>query len=517
LFTAKIDAKHTPFDNEYINIRKRGISNTYKKRPDTVDLTVGRQSDNNVFAAEEVNYVIHRILNEKTIEQRFIGAILMGYSPIEFRVALAKALLTFSEDADDPNIPYLIWYGLIPVSNYKPEWLPILAAKGKIPKVREWITRRLAEMYAAKPGPLDELIRLTAAESESDRKDVLVGMKAGFAGSAKAAMPAAWKQFNKEFKDASLVSTAKALDVLFGDGRALDDVRKIALNNDADLNQRKAALSALISANPPDLRKVCEQLVKVRFLNVVAVKGLTTFNDVEVGKVIANQYGSFHPSERSHAVEALVSRPVFAAELLDAIGKGRIARGDVSASQARQIRGYNDAALTQKLNAVWGEFRESPRDKQEFMTKLKADFLGEGLKAADASAGKVLFTKHCASCHKLFGQGGEIGPDLTGAGRHDLDYLLGNIVDPSAVVTKDFQMTAFTLADGRTVNGIATVETDRVVTVQTATEKVTIAKSDIENRKPSTLSLMPDGLIQPLSPKETRDLFKYLQATSQVP
>ena len=134
-----------------------------------------------------------------------------------------------------------------------------------------------------------------------------------------------------------------------------------------------------------------------------------------------------------------------------------------------------------------------------------------------ASSGRALFTKHCATCHKLFGNGAEIGPDLTGAGRHDMDYLLSNIIDPSAVVTKDFQMTIFNTTDGRTVSGIVTVDNDRIVTVQTATEKVTIAKKDIESRKASTLSLMPDGLIQPLSEKERRDLFKYLQVTSQVP
>ena len=505
-----------------LKLRRRlfGSNDGPVANPVIIDSVTGRIISNKVnYPKENIRGMIDliEITSDGNSDSRMKQASLLQIMALKDRLEIARILLLREIDADDPNIPFLIWYGLIPVAEQMPEQLPKLAAEGKIPKVREWITRRLAEMYATKPGPLDELIRLTAGSPEADRKDVLVGMKAGFAGSAKAAMPGAWKQFNKEFKDASLVSTAKALDVLFGDGRALDDVRKIALDNEADLNQRKAALAALITANPPDLRKVCEQLVKVRFLNVVAVKGLTTFNDIEVGKVIANQYGTFHPSERQYAVEALVSRPVFAAELLDAIGKGRIARGDVSASQARQIRGYNDAALTQKLNAVWGEFRDSPKDKQEFMAKWKADFLGEGLKAADASAGKVLFTKHCASCHKLFGQGGEIGPDLTGAGRHDLDYLLGNIVDPSAVVTKDFQMTAFTLADGRTVNGIATVETDRIVTVQTATEKVTLAKADIENRKPSTLSLMPDGLLQPLTPKETRDLFKYLQATSQVP
>ncbi|MFO0939031.1 MAG: c-type cytochrome [Gemmataceae bacterium] len=151
------------------------------------------------------------------------------------------------------------------------------------------------------------------------------------------------------------------------------------------------------------------------------------------------------------------------------------------------------------------------------MAKLKADFTKETLAKADASAGRLLFTKHCASCHKLFGTGAEIGPDLTGAGRSDMDYLLSNIVDPSAVVAKDFQITVFQLADGRTVSGIVMVENDRTVTVQTPTEKVTIAKKEIDSRKASALSLMPDGLLQPLSQKELRDLFKYLQSPSQVP
>lgn len=471
---------------------------------------------------EQINTLITWIQNssEGNATIRLGSAALLQTKHIENRPKIAATLLERDIDADDPNIPFLIWYGLIPVAEKMPEALPRLAAEGKIPKVREWITRRLAEMVETKPGPLNDVLALTAKSSEADRRDVLVGMTAGLAGLRKVAPLAAWKEFNKEFQGsdaAKFVSMAKNLDVLFGDGRALDDVRKIALDGTADLNQRKAALSALISANPPDLRKVCEQLVKERFLNVVAVKGLTQFNDIAVGRTIANNFGTFHPSERQVAIDALISRPIFAAELLDQMGKGRINRGDLSAAQARQIRGFNDAKLTEKLASVWGEFRDSPKDKQDFMAKWKAELTKDVLAKADASAGRVLFTKHCATCHKLFGNGAEIGPDLTGAGRHDMDYLLSNIVDPSAVVTKDFQLTVFNMADGRTVNGIIAVENDRTVTVQTATEKVTFAKSDIESRKPSVLSLMPDGLLQPLSQKEMRDLFKYLQSTSQVP
>lgn len=505
-----------------LKIRKQQFE-SYKSpvaNPVIVDSAAGHIISKKVdYPKENIAGIIDLIENttDGNSYSRMKDASLLQIMTLNNRVQLARVLLLREIDADDPNIPFLIWYGLIPVAEKMPEALPQLAAEGKIPKVREWITRRLAEMVETKPAPLNDVLALTAKSSEADRKDVLVGMTAGLAGMRKVAMPAAWKSFDKQFTDAKFTSLAKNLDVLFGDGRALDDVRKIALDNNADLNQRKAALQALITANPPDLRKVCEQLVRVRFLNVVAVKGLTPINDLNVGKVIAGAYGSFHPSERAFAVDALVSRPVFAYELLDQIAKGRIARGDVSASQARQIRAFNDAALTDKLTSVWGGFRDSPKDKQDLMAKLKADFTKETLEKANASAGRVLFTKHCATCHKMFGTGNEIAPDLTGAGRHDMDYLLSNIVDPSAVVTKDFQMTVFTLADGRTVSGIVAVETDRSVTVQTATEKVTIAKGDIESRKPSVLSLMPDELLQPLSQTELRDLFKYLQATSQVP
>jgi putative membrane-bound dehydrogenase-like protein len=449
---------------------------------------------------------------------RLVAASNLSRHPLSTRAVNSAVLMAHAEDADDPNIPYLIWYGLIPVSNSTPEVLPKLAAEGKIPKVREWIARRLSEMVEAKPGPLDELISLTAAAAEGDRRDVLRGMQAGLAGLAKVKMPAAWAKFNKTFSGddaAKYVAIAQSCDVLFGDGRALDDVRKIALDDKADLNQRKAALASLIAANPPELRTVCEKTIKTRFLNSVAVKGLAKFDDA--GKLIATSYGSFHPSERATAIEVLVSRPSFAGELLKEMTAGRIPRGDVSAAQARQVRGFNNAELTASLGKAWGEFRDSPKDKSDFIAKLKADLTKDVLAKANATNGKALFAKHCASCHKLFGEGAEIGPDLTGAGRDDMDYLLSNIVDPSAVVTKDFQITNFQLADGRSVAGIVMSDTDGKVTVQTATEKVTLRKAEIESRSPSALSLMPDGLLQSLTASEVKDLFAYLQAKSRVP
>src|SRR5207253_5508484 len=99
----------------------------------------------------------------------------------------------------------------------------------------------------------------------------------------------------------------------------------------------------------------------------------------------------------------------------------------------------------------------------------------------------------------------------------NLDYLLDNIVDPSAVVTADFRLTVVELKDGRVLNGMIKAKTDRTITLQTATELVPIERSEIGAMQDSALSLMPEGLIETLNPTQVRDLFAYLMAPKQVP
>jgi putative heme-binding domain-containing protein len=138
------------------------------------------------------------------------------------------------------------------------------------------------------------------------------------------------------------------------------------------------------------------------------------------------------------------------------------------------------------------------------------------LAKADKSQGRVQFNKLCASCHTLYGHGGAIGPDLTGSGRDNLDYLLENIVDPSATVNADFRMSVIAMNDGRVLNGLVRSPTDRTITLQSQNELVVLARKEIEQIAPSPLSLMPEGQIDPLTPDEVRDLFAYLMNRTQV-
>ena len=123
----------------------------------------------------------------------------------------------------------------------------------------------------------------------------------------------------------------------------------------------------------------------------------------------------------------------------------------------------------------------------------------------------------CGQCHKLYGEGGALGPDLTGSGRHDLNYLFENIVDPSAVVDAAYYLNILELKDGRVLSGIVGAQSERTLTLRSVGQETVIDKQDIKARKIMPLSLMPEGLLQAFTPEQQRDLLAYLMGNSQVP
>ena len=383
------------------------------------------------------------------------------------------------------------------------------------------IARRLGEEIEARPGPLDALLELAAGRPEGvpGGGGRGPGRRAGrLAQGEEARGLGRLREGLSASADPTLRDRVRDLDVLFGDGRALDEVRRLALDEAASLDARRAALRTLIEGRPPDLRPICEQLVRVRFLNAVAVRGLALFDDPAIGRTLAASYRSFHPSERPVALDVLASRPSFARALLDRIAAGAIPRaGPHRLPRPADPQPGRPGARPGGSSEVWGELRDSPADRRERIATLKAKLDPAALAGADRSRGRAVFERVCASCHKLYGHGGEIGPDLTGAGRDNLDYLLENLVDPSASVSADFRMVVVAMSDGRVLNGLVRRQTDRTLTLQTQTEALTLDREEIEEVKPSPLSLMPEGLLDPLGEDEVRDLIAYLMHRTQVP
>ena len=440
--------------------------------------------------------------------------------PVRQRAGLAGGLLGHSEDSGDHNLPLMVWYGLIPLADADPSAVARLGSAAGLSTTRRLIARRLAEDLGRDPGPIGELLDRAASQGDRGlRTDILVGLAEGVRGWRKAAKPPAWDRFASTFAeggDRPSLDRVRDLNVLFGDGRALDELRRLALDDKGDLEVRRSALLALIEARPDDLRATCERLLKVRFLNATAARGLALFDDPGIGSALVASYRAFHPSERPAVIGLLSARARFARVMLDKVADGTIPRGDISAFHARQVRSLGDADLSRRLAEVWGEQRESAGDRREAIARAKARLTPDTLVKADLGRGRALFNKACASCHQLYGQGGDIGPDLTGSGRSNLDYLLENILDPSATVTADFRMAVVSLHDGRVLNGLLRNPTERPVTLRTQQEAVVLDRRDVEAIAPSPQSLMPEGLLEALGPDEARDLIAYLIHPTQV-
>ncbi|HEY7329957.1 MAG TPA: c-type cytochrome [Gemmataceae bacterium] len=368
---------------------------------------------------------------------------------------------------------------------------------------------------------LAPLVRILAQSNDAAvQLDILRGMHEALQGRRSAPAPEGWSQVYRKLAESEQMEIrekALQLSVLFGDPQALAVLRQTADDPRADAASRRTALQTLIEKQPADLLPLLRKLVGDRTVCGLALRGLASYSDPQIPQFILERYATFSDADKADAIATLASRPAYALSLLDAMEKERVPRRDLSAFTARQLLAFGDKKLTERLTKVWGSIRPPSAEKATLLTKYKTMVPASALKNADRKHGRLLFVRTCASCHTLFGEGGKIGPDLTGSQRTNSEYLLTKLLDPSAVVARDYQMTVLTLANGRVLSGLIKEENDKTLSLQTQNEVVRVDKSDIEERQRSTQSMMPDGLLAPLSPAEVRELIAYVSGDGQVP
>jgi len=432
--------------------------------------------------------------------------------PIQARAALARPLMSRAKDAIDHNLPQMLWYGVEALGSSDPAALAALGAGCELPLTRRCIARRLTESREKSDAPLNVLLTKAASDGRW-QADVLAGMHGALKGEREAAPPAAWKTAAPTFarsSDPKVLELFRSLGAVFGDPLALEATRAVALDPSANIETRKAALRSLIDSRSSGLRSTCEAVLTVAGLSSTAADGLALEKDSSVADAILAKFSAIAPAERSAVLGALLSRPAWAARLLEALAAGTLARSELTAFHARQIRGFNDPALTRRLGEVWGLSRDSDMEKLAKMAHWKKQLTPDVLKQANLARGRALYNQVCAACHILNGEGAKNGPELTGSGRDNLDYLLQNILDPSATVPLEYQLVTLDMKDGRSLSGFIRSRTERIVVLQTLAEAVSLSTGDITRTERSTLSLMPEGLLDALGEKDVRDLIGYL-------
>ncbi|MGI8978129.1 MAG: PVC-type heme-binding CxxCH protein [Pirellulaceae bacterium] len=498
------------------------IRSTPSDREDLKVASIRRMMEADEMTNPEVESIAAQIDMEKSGRVLMYYASLMQYLPMAQRRILADRLVATNVFVSEPKLPLMIWYGIEPVIGADVRKGVQYTKAAYYPEVRRLSARRVTEEIERNGDAVNEVVKsLLQHKEEQFRLDVLEGMSQALRGWRKAPAPKNWTEVSAvlaKSDSAKVKEAAQKLGVVFGEGRAIEEVKQLVTNEGADAASRTSALQTLIQDRGDDLLPLLKKLAGDRLLAPTAIGGLASYTDAEVPALILNTYDRLTPEGKSAAIGTLSSRPEYAVELLKAIEAGKLKRQEVTAFHARQIRSFENEKLSEQLAKVWGEVRVSGAEKKELMEQLKVANNKETLAKSNLSAGRQLFTKTCANCHVLYGQGKTgAGPDLTGSNRRNLDYLLENIVDPSASVAADFRATLYRLADGRSLTGVIVEQTEKTITLQTATDRTTIARDEVEESKPTGQSLMPDGLLQPFTPDQIRDLLAYLMTSEQVP
>jgi len=373
----------------------------------------------------------------------------------------------------------------------------------------------------AAPKPLDILMQtLARIENPDAQANILRGINATLKGRHDATVPAAWEALYAKLKTSpneEVRKQAQALAVTFGGESAMAEMRHTLGDRSATPEARQAALESLVAAKDAAAVPLLLELLKEPSpLREPALRGLAGFDDAKIPAAVLASFPNFNGAEKRDALNSLLSRPSSARLVLAAIDAKQIARTEITAPLVRQLQNVKDPEIEKWVEKNWGVVRTSSEEKQKIIAKFK-EFLGtDAILHADAKHGRQLFSQTCAVCHTLFGEGGKIGPELPGS-FEDVDYLLLNIIDPNAIIGKDYQQTFITTKSGQFLAGIIASEDAREVVLKTLGDPVTVPRAEIKEMKTSDQSMMPEGLLLALDEQSVRDLFLYLRQRQQVP
>ena len=420
---------------------------------------------------------------------------------------IAGELVKHAEDINDHNLPKMMWYGLEPMFKDDPARALKIASQSNIPMIASYTARR-----AVDGGSMNELVKTIATQPKT-LVSLLEGMRNGMEDRTDIKPPPGWQQVFAALKKRNDRATQLAMEAteLFGDTEAAQRSLATLKNKNAETGQRKKALQALTVQQRKELLPQLPALLEEPQLRMDAIRSIAAFDEKSLGTLLIKKYTDFNEAEKSAAVQTLSSRPAYGWILSQALKENIVPKRDVSANVARQLRRVVGSGFVE----IWGPIDEQPRDEKAY-ARYKNLLSSDGAKTPDLSNGRNLFMRTCGSCHKMYGQGGQIGPDLTGSNRSNTDYLLFNILNPSEEIQDDYKMVVVTTRDGRTYSGNIVGENQRQITMRVVGQNdVVISKSSIQSKEVTPVSMMPQGLLNNLTDKETIDLLSYLQKANK--
>ncbi len=464
--------------------------------------------DHDAPAAATAKFVELADRDESPVVRLYLAAALQRVEH-EVRWPIAEHLATKGDDADDHNIPKMIWFGLEPLVPEDPERALLLARNSEIPMLTENIARR-----AVAANELEFLVTSLDDRSEA-RPALLRGMRAGLEGQFEIDRPENWASVYRKLKRSrALADLAEEVDQQFGGVEVSRQFLATLDDESAPAEDRRRAIRGLADQQHSELFERLPALLEAPELRLAAIRAYAAFDGRwEIGFLLLGHYASFNADEKLATVQTLSSRPIYGRVLMGAIKEGSIPRRDVPAYVARQLHRVVGSGFLE----VWGPITRVSSEKTAAIAKYTTILNNAAIAAADTAHGEQMFSELCGVCHQMFGEGGLIGPDLTGSNRTELDYLLTNIIDPSGDIQDVYQTLMVTTRDGRTYSGTVATKSPRSMTLRVVgQDEVIIPQSDIQSFDYFPLSMMPEGLLDGYGDDEVADLVAYLMTAQEA-
>jgi putative membrane-bound dehydrogenase-like protein len=434
---------------------------------------------------------------------------------------IVRELLRHKEDVSDPHIPLLLWWAVEDKAIRDRELVLGLLdtpEAWQVPLIRQYLVERLGRRYMTEGSEADyaTCARLLAAAPGPDEVKLLVqGMEKALEGRQLPKVPAVLeKQLGDLWAKQSPTPLLVRFALRLGSPQGYERALAIVADSKAPEADRSNLIETLGQAGkaecvPVLLRVLAE--TKGDGVRGAALTALQGFTDERITPAVLDAYPKLSAGLRGRAQTLLCSRPASALAFLQAVDAGTISAKEVPLDPLRRVAGYKDERLTKLIEKHWGKV--GPLPPGEKVARINAIRHSLGQRPGDLANGKILFTKTCATCHVLFGEGNKVGPELTGADRKNRDFLLTSIVDPSAYIRPEFVAWVVNLKDGRALTGLVAESSPKAVTLlNEKNERTVLARDKIDDMAASPVSLMPEKILDPLSEQEIRDLFAYLQS-----
>ena len=276
------------------------------------------------------------------------------------------------------------------------------------------------------------------------------------------------------------------------------------------------ALDALVGVQDPVTLDLLDSFLKERVDRSVPARlrgeilaSLGRYESPRVAPIVLGAFPGLAPELRPKAVEVLAQRPAWAGPLLDAVDRKVVPASAFNVNQVRKLVASKDPSIASRARGIWGTVRESRNPAREGVIESIRKSLANA--KGDPVAGASVFRNVCGQCHKIHGEGQEVGPDITLNGRGSYEQLLSNVLDPNLVIGPAYQATTVATSDGRVLTGLVVEDSPGRIVLRLQGGKVeTIPRASVEESRISPLSLMPEGIEAQLQPREIADLFAFI-------